>query len=651
MSVVNCSSGQSLVEILIAIGLTGILLPALLTGLVSSREGKAQEGQRLQATALVRESEEAIRSVREKGWTNISTNGTYYPEISGDSWALTSCGGSCPTVNGYTRQIVIADTQRDSNGQIVESGGTVDNSTKKVETTVSWSTPSASSLQTISYFQRYLGNAAFTHTTQADFNGGSNNNTVVTNGGPSPSGAVELTQSGGGTFDWGNKFRATAVTSIGNMTSQNHKTSLRFTAQESKTVNAIRVYLQAENGVSPQYRYGIQTNNPTGNVPSGTWVGNFGLRTATAPGWQPAITLGSPATLTAGTIYHLVVEPTGSPGWPTTSANIGLRRSTPLNNLYPKTNASDPNANTFYKTLAGSWPAAQGFQPIYELDFSDATYEGNPYSETPTQTSIFGSNWYGEKFTVTGSDKIANSVSFCVIKVGTPANNLTVEIRNAANTTIYTGTLLTVAGAPTSYTCPTSWQTHTFTPSPITLTGGVTYRIFLRTSGGTSSNSYRLYRLNAPTTGTNYHSITYDGTNSVYTNATSPGSSWTDSSQYDITFFFTVQGTSTYSANGTFESHSAGSFDAGAPAAFNNITWTANVPVNTTLQLQAAVSASPGGPWDYFGSDGSSGSYFPSSGSIPLNRINGRYLRYKATFTSNGSATPTLNDVSINYSP
>src|SRR3990167_2676701 len=59
-------SGQSLVEILIAIGLTGILLPALLTGLVSSREGKAQEGQRLQATALVRESEEAIRSVREK---------------------------------------------------------------------------------------------------------------------------------------------------------------------------------------------------------------------------------------------------------------------------------------------------------------------------------------------------------------------------------------------------------------------------------------------------------------------------------------------------------------------------------------------------------------------------------------------------------
>src|SRR3989344_502241 len=81
-------AGQSLVEILIAIGLAGILLPALLTGLVSSREGKAQEGQRLQATALARESEEAIRSIREKGWTNIAANGTYHPAISVDEWTL-----------------------------------------------------------------------------------------------------------------------------------------------------------------------------------------------------------------------------------------------------------------------------------------------------------------------------------------------------------------------------------------------------------------------------------------------------------------------------------------------------------------------------------------------------------------------------------
>ena len=35
------SGGQSLIEILIAISLASVLLPALLTGLVASREGKA----------------------------------------------------------------------------------------------------------------------------------------------------------------------------------------------------------------------------------------------------------------------------------------------------------------------------------------------------------------------------------------------------------------------------------------------------------------------------------------------------------------------------------------------------------------------------------------------------------------------------------
>src|SRR3990167_10443631 len=102
LSVVNCLSGQSLVEILIAIGLTGILLPALLTGLVASREGKAQEGQRLQATAFIRESEEAVRSVREKGWTNISANGTFHPVISGSEWTLLP---NPETINDYTRQV------------------------------------------------------------------------------------------------------------------------------------------------------------------------------------------------------------------------------------------------------------------------------------------------------------------------------------------------------------------------------------------------------------------------------------------------------------------------------------------------------------------------------------------------------------------
>ena len=64
----NFQMGQSLVELLIVIGLSAIVLPALFVGFIASREGKAQQGQRAQALAILNKTIEAVRSVREKGW-------------------------------------------------------------------------------------------------------------------------------------------------------------------------------------------------------------------------------------------------------------------------------------------------------------------------------------------------------------------------------------------------------------------------------------------------------------------------------------------------------------------------------------------------------------------------------------------------------
>ena len=68
--------GQSLVELLLAIALASILLPALLTGLVASREGRVQQIQRSDAVGYIREAEEAVRNVRENGWTTFSIKPT-----------------------------------------------------------------------------------------------------------------------------------------------------------------------------------------------------------------------------------------------------------------------------------------------------------------------------------------------------------------------------------------------------------------------------------------------------------------------------------------------------------------------------------------------------------------------------------------------
>ncbi|MCJ7740183.1 hypothetical protein MUP32_02575, partial [Candidatus Microgenomates bacterium] len=186
--------GQLIVEFIIAVGLTTIFLPALLTGLVASREGKAQQTQRLEATTLLKEAEEAARIARENNWSSVSTNGIYHPVVSGNTWNLAS---GDETINGYIRQIVISDVRRDGSGAIVLSGGTVDPSTKKIVTTVSWNTPFPSSVDSTMYLARFLSNATYVETADTEFNQGTVNAAVVTN-----TNGGEVTLGAGGHGSW-----------------------------------------------------------------------------------------------------------------------------------------------------------------------------------------------------------------------------------------------------------------------------------------------------------------------------------------------------------------------------------------------------------------------------------------------------------------
>ncbi len=163
--------GQSLLEILIILGMLSIILPALLTGLVASRSGKAQQQQRVDGVALLQQAQTAVRSIRERGWSFISIDGTYFPQIDDVNhiWTLISCGGACPTVNGLTTSVVISTVYRDSTGAIVSSGGTADPSTKKITITVSWTLPYTSNIASDLYITRH-NNISYTETTQTDFN-------------------------------------------------------------------------------------------------------------------------------------------------------------------------------------------------------------------------------------------------------------------------------------------------------------------------------------------------------------------------------------------------------------------------------------------------------------------------------------------------
>ena len=170
--------GQSVIEILVAIGISAIVLPAIYLGLLSSRQGKYQNQQYTLANHLLSQTIEATKIVREAGWTSFALNGTYYPAVSGNSWVLLP---GTEVVGEFTRSLVIADVFRDSSGNITPSGGVVDPSTKLVTTTISWTAPNPSSISDVSYFTRYLDNLAHIQTTEANFNTGTLANTSVTN--------------------------------------------------------------------------------------------------------------------------------------------------------------------------------------------------------------------------------------------------------------------------------------------------------------------------------------------------------------------------------------------------------------------------------------------------------------------------------------
>lgn len=169
--------GQSLVEILLAIALAALILPGIAVGIFASRSGVAQQKERFLGTAMMEEAQSAVRSVREKGWTTFALNGTYHPVISGTTWSLAD---GPETINGFTRQVVISDVNRE-NGTIVATGGTLDPSTKKVDISISWLLPIPSTMSSTIFLTRYLDNLSFVQTTLAEFNSDTKANVDITN--------------------------------------------------------------------------------------------------------------------------------------------------------------------------------------------------------------------------------------------------------------------------------------------------------------------------------------------------------------------------------------------------------------------------------------------------------------------------------------
>jgi len=97
-------------------------------------------------------------------------------------------------------------------------------------------------------------------------------------------------------------------------------------------------------------------------------------------------------------------------------------------------------------------------------------------------------------------------------------------------------------------------------------------------------------------------------------------------------------------------------FDAGRETAFNQISFEADVPAETSIGFQLATSSRADGPWLFYGPGGTTSDSDlytnPDGEGIWLGNNLGRFCRYKAyLFSYDGVSSPTLEKVRVNYAP
>jgi hypothetical protein len=256
---------------------------------------------------------------------------------------------------------------------------------------------------------------------------------------------------------------------------------------------------------------------------------------------------------------------------------------------------------------------------------------------TTTGTGFGTPNWTGQTFipAVTGTLVKADVQLFCNGCGATPPN-LTLSVRSTSSG-LPTGADLATATIPGSAFA--SGATTLFTASfgsPATLTSGTQYALILHPVSAPAGSGYFWIRSSPSTYANGSRVLSADS-----------GSTWSADSTRDFNFKTYMQTGYTSSGNlvsGVKDANPSYGF---APA-WSTLSWNATTPANTSVKFQVAGSNDVNGPFNFVGPDGTSSTFFTTSGAS-LSQFNGlRYLKYKALLaTTDSNVTPTLSDVSL----
>jgi Tfp pilus assembly protein PilV len=184
--------GQSLMEVIIAVAVFGLIVASVTSMVVGGNVSTRQGGQQTEALALAQEGIEAVRSIRDRAWNEEKYNQSGVATSSG-AWFF-SGEGTQEIIGDYTRTIVFGAICRDGSDNIVACPGTyTDPHSKKVTVTVSWQTINGvtDSVQKIAYLTNWH-TYVWPEDTQADFADGTFSGTIATTTYGTGNGAVVL---------------------------------------------------------------------------------------------------------------------------------------------------------------------------------------------------------------------------------------------------------------------------------------------------------------------------------------------------------------------------------------------------------------------------------------------------------------------------
>lgn len=678
--------GQSLVELVLLMGLLGIILPVLITGFASSREGKVQQKQRLKATALLKETEEAVRTVREMDWESFSiipTSTPYHPEQS-TSWTMVAGVQNLP--DSFSREVVFDEVKRKVTGEIDPAGTIVDPSTKKITVTVHWTQPHNSSVQSIMYLTRW-DNLTRTETYAEDFNvtGSKFDGTKTTT--LTGDASIVLQKSGGGGGNWcdpnlkigsysiPNNGVGIAISSVPNTTTGQPDYAYITTGQNAASFSLSKISISdppkpatpVASLTSPQYNegkdYGVYANN------------NYVFVAATNVGGPKKIDVDIISTSTLTRAGYFSISSNMTPHSVYVSGNTG----------YVTANSSliafDVSTIDGTKSQSESWIVALnnnviGHRVVVSGNYAYIATSGTGNSQQLQIVNLNNHSIYSPP--ASGPDAIntnqpatdvavLNNYVYLVTSYNSSAPDIFVIDVTNPETPRVVGRATTTGGMS-----PNGVATTLDNVIVIVGNGGDQYQVFIVSSPTAPVQCGKLTNPNNATNVCAVSTLKEGGDKDVFSYIlTTQGQCFGGSGatqQFQIISGGPTGGSDSYLSTGTFESKP---FDPGYSTAFNRFTASVDqTPPSTQVGIKVAVvnkinnsCTDPGINYDtaYIGPNGGS-NYFTSNnniiqGTIPFgsflpNYSNpGQCFRYKILLTSDQSNTPSVKDITVNYSP